>query len=244
MQSNRLAPSREIAFAFAHYSRVRHLLSGGRHFFRDTPQSRKYLGGFGPSFANPGNASSDYAGNAGIWRQNPLPGLYIHVLLNQHSSSYCYLGPSVHLNPRFGTCVLDKQTQRSYDCTDMARHFPTSIAPPVLSSPSQSTYFTATSMTLSNGDVCHIGDWVLFKSSLFVGNTEAPALGRVHEIIVDEAGIGTRQYSRPDAILLQQADVTEWAEPYRMPRISVSNNWAAVDITVSCLLSVTRIGTF
>ena len=99
-------------------------------------------------------------------------------------------------------------------------------------------------MTLSNGDVCHIGDWVLFKSSLFVGNTEAPALGRVHEIIVDEAGIGTRQYSRPDAILLQQADVTEWAEPYRMPRISVSNNWAAVDITVSCLLSVTRIGTF
>ncbi|KAF8260388.1 hypothetical protein EI94DRAFT_1773711 [Lactarius quietus] len=33
VHSNRLAPSRNIAIAFAHYSRVRHLLSSGCHFF-------------------------------------------------------------------------------------------------------------------------------------------------------------------------------------------------------------------
>lgn len=233
VHSNRLAPSRDIAFAFAHYSRVRHLLSGGRHFFRDSLQSRKYLGHFGPSFANPGNALSDYTGNAGIWRQISFPGLHMHVLLNQHSSASSYLGPSVNPNRRFGTCVLDKEAQRPYDRTAMGCHFP------VLSPLPHLTYFTATSMTLSNGDVCHIGDWVLF-----MGNTEVPALGRIHEIIVDEAGISTQRYPRPNSILLQQADIAEWVEPYRMPRVSVSNNWVAVDISVRGLLSDIQIGTF
>lgn len=66
---------------------------------------------------------------------------------------------------------------------------------------------------------------------------EVPALGRIHEIIVDEAKTRTQQYPRPDAILLQQADIGESVEPYRMPRISISNNWAVADIRVSGLLS-------
>lgn len=241
VHSNHLAPSRDIALAFAHYSRVRHLLSGGRHFFRDSEQSRKYLRVFSSSLANPGNASSDYAGNAGIWRQISSSGPHMYMLLNQHLYASSYVGPSVSLNPRFGTCVLDQQAQRPYGRTDMAHHFPTFIPSPLLAlpspspSPSHSTYFTAASMTLSNGDVCRIGDWILF--SLSASNTEAPALGRIHEIIVDEARTGTQQYPRPDAILLQQADIAEWVEPYRVPRISVSNNWAVVDIMVSGLLS-------
>jgi len=237
VHSNHLAPSRDTAIAFAHYSRVRHLLSGGCHFFRDNMQSRKYLQAFSPSFANPGNASSNYAGRAGIWRQVSLDGPHMRVLLNQRSSTSCYMGPSISLDPRFGTCVLDKQSQRPYGHTDMAHHFPTFVPP----SPSHSIYFTATSVTLLNGDVCRIGDWVLF--SLSAGNsTETPTLGRIHEIIVDAARIGTQQYPRPDAILLQQANIAEWVEPYRMPRVSVSNNWAIVNVMVSGLLS--EINTF
>lgn len=245
MHSNHLAPSRDIALAFANYSRVRHLLSGGRHFFRDSKQSRKYLATFGPSLADPGNALSN-SGNAGIWRQVST-GPHIHVLLNQHLSTASYVGPSVDPNPRFGTCKVDKQTERPYDSTVIAHYFPennSSSFPqfPTLLSPlsSHSTYFTATTVTLLNGDVCHIADWVLF--SLSAGNMEAPALGCIHEIVIDGAGVGTQQFPRPSAILLQQADIAERVEHYQMPRIRTSNNWAVVDIMVRGLLS--EINTF
>lgn len=239
MHSNHLAPSRDIALAFAHYSRVRHLLSGGRHFFRDSEQSRKYLQAFGPPLAIPGNAPSDYAGNAGIWRQVSSAEPHMQVLLNQHS---CYVGPSISPNPHFGTCVLNKQAQHPYSNTDTAHHFPT-FTPVLASLPMHSTYFTAKSMTLLNGDVCRIGDWVLF--SLFAG-TEAPTLGHVHEILVSTSVSKTQQYPRPDVILLQQAVIAEWVEPYQMPRISISNNWAVANITVSGLLSkiLAKIDTF
>lgn len=140
-----------------------------------------------------------------------------------------------------GTCILDKQAPRPYGNMDMARHFP--IFPPstltsASPSPSCLTYSTATSVTLLNGDVCRIGDWVLFSDS--AGNTDAPALGRIREIIVLSDVAGTQQYPRPDAILLQRADIGGWVEPYRMPRVSLSDNWAVANIIVSCLLSETR----
>jgi hypothetical protein len=115
--------------------------------------------------------------------------------------------------------------------------FPTSPSPlPLpLPLPSQLTYCTATSLTLLNGDVCHPGDWVLFSQS--AGNTNSPALGRVHKIIISSDVAGTQQYPRPDVILLQQADIGNWVEPYQMLRVSVSNNWAMANIEVSCLLS-------
>jgi hypothetical protein len=67
VHSNRQAPSRDIALAFAHNNRVRHLLSGGRHFFRDDDQSQKYSDTF-KSLVGRGTFSI-HAGMAGIWRQ-------------------------------------------------------------------------------------------------------------------------------------------------------------------------------
>ena len=137
-----------------------------------------------------------------------------------------------------GTCVLDKRAPRPYGLTDMACHFPTfPLSPSTLPSPSSShsTYSTAASMTLLNGDVCRIGGWVLFSHS--ARNTDAPALGRVHEIIILSDVAGTQQYPKPDAILLQRADIAGWVEPYRMPRVCLSNNWAVANVTVSCILS-------
>ncbi|KAH8983089.1 hypothetical protein EDB86DRAFT_3066391 [Lactarius hatsudake] len=174
VHSNRCAPSRDIAIAFAHYSQVRHLLSGGPHLFRDNEKSRNHG----------------------------------------------------------GTCVLDKQAPRPYGHTIMARHFPT--FPPSLSlSPSPSlAYFAATSMTLLNGDICRLGDWVLF--SLFAGSMRPPVLGRVHEIVISSDVTGTPRYPKPDVILLQQADIAGCVGPYRVPGITVGDNWAAVDIVHQC----------
>ncbi|KAI0258168.1 hypothetical protein BC834DRAFT_836247, partial [Gloeopeniophorella convolvens] len=57
IHSNRLAPSRDIAIAFAHNNHVRHLLSGACHPFHDSEQSRKYSLVF-KSFTYPGAGSS------------------------------------------------------------------------------------------------------------------------------------------------------------------------------------------
>ncbi|KAH9071129.1 hypothetical protein EDB83DRAFT_2221412 [Lactarius deliciosus] len=216
VHSNRRAPSRDIAIAFAHYSRVRHLLSGGPHLFRDNEKSRKYLEAFGSAHSTLGNTGTALFVGAGIWRQ--ITSVAPRMLLNQHSPAPSYTGPSVCVN----------SPPRPYGHTIMARHFPT--FPPSLSlSPSPSlAYFAATSMTLLNGDVCRLGDWVLF--SLFVGSTRPPALGRVHEIVVSSDVTGTPRYPKPDAILLQQADVAGCVGPYRVPGITVGDNWAAVDI--------------
>jgi hypothetical protein len=62
-------------------------------------------------------------------------------------------------------------------------------------------------------------------------------LGRIHEITISSDVAGTQQYPRPDSILLQQADVGEWVEPYQMPKVTVSDNWAVANIGVSCILS-------
>ena len=102
VHSNRLAPSRDIALAFANYSRVRHLLSGGRHFFRETEESRKYLQTFGSSHAIPGSASANYAGGAGIWRPVLLTAPHMQILLNEHLFSSSYVGPPVGPNLRSG----------------------------------------------------------------------------------------------------------------------------------------------
>lgn len=53
---------------------------------------------------------------------------------------------------------------------------------------------------------------MLFSHS--AGNTDAPALGCMHEIIILSDVAGTQQYPKPDAILLQRADITGWVEPY------------------------------
>jgi hypothetical protein len=240
IHSNHLAPSRDIALAFANYSRVRHLLSGGRHFLRDSMESQKYLQAFGSSLANPGDTSSNHAGNAGIWREVSSAGPLTHVLLNQHPSGSSYVGPSVDPNPRFGTCTLDNNAPRPYGHTDMARHFPTFIpsSSPALPSPSplHSTYFTARSVTLLNGDSCRVGGWVLLSVS--AGNTEAPSLGCIREIIVSTDVAIMQQNPRPDAILLQLANIIGWAESYQMPRIGISNNWAVADVMVSGLSEI------
>ena len=67
VHSNHLAPSWGITLAFAHYSWVQHLFSGGPHIIWENEQSWKYLQSLGLVYSNFGKASSKHAGTAGIW---------------------------------------------------------------------------------------------------------------------------------------------------------------------------------
>lgn len=128
-----------------------------------------------------------------------------------------------------GTCVLDRLDARPYSSTETARHFSTFIP-----TPASPTFFTALSMVLTNGDVCRVSDWVLFKFGL--RDTSAPGLACVREITVPVGPTPTPQYPRPGVILLQQADVTACDDPYRMPGVQLSGNYIILGISVSDLL--------
>lgn len=98
VHSNRLAPSRDIAIMFAHNNRVRHLLSGGRHFFRDNDKSQKYLKAF--SMVNH-DTFSIQAGPAGIWREVSMAAI---LLADKGSPIASYIGLS---NKKAGKHVAD-----------------------------------------------------------------------------------------------------------------------------------------
>lgn len=99
IHSNRLAPSRDIALAFAHNNRVRHLVSGGRHFFRDSEQSRKYILPF-KTLAHPYRIDkiSVQAGEAGIWRQVSTAA----VFLGKDLFTATHTATTVNVGSRFG----------------------------------------------------------------------------------------------------------------------------------------------
>ncbi|KAI9442451.1 hypothetical protein H4582DRAFT_1809218 [Lactarius indigo] len=209
IHSNRLAPSRDIALAFAHNNRVRHLISGGRHLFRDNEKSHRYALAFKSR-----DKLSVHAGEAGIWCQVPTAVVYLGKELSATSST-----DSADL--RLG----------EYD-TPRTRHFPTFIP-----SPTPSMFFTAASVVLINGDVCFVNNWVLFKPS--VHHTGAPGLGYVREVLVATGATPVQQYPRPGIILLQQADVTMCAAPYRMPGVQLSDNFLIRGIShILCTVNV------
>lgn len=74
-------------------------------------------------------------------------------------------------------------------------------------------FCTYTSVTLKNGDVCTVGDWVLVQS-----NATNPAVCRIEELLSPLLSDGKiPQYA--SAILVQHAVLTEVAEVYHMPRV-------------------------
>jgi hypothetical protein len=108
----------------------------------------------------------------------------------------------------------------------MARWFP------VLFPPQTSPCWRGASVGLTNGDLCRVDDWVLFKSDASGG--AVPALGRVREIVIPP-GLATSsmEQSTHTVILLQHMDIGVCVEPYRMPAISFGNNWVVLDVSVS-----------
>ncbi|KAI9438663.1 hypothetical protein H4582DRAFT_2076295 [Lactarius indigo] len=234
IHSNRLAPSHDIALAFAHANRVRHLLSGGCHHVCPGEEFSRYSCSF-KSLSTPAHVAASGvsldAGEAGVWRRGaPAP----LRLIEEHAVIRSYLGLDARSNSnRFGTCTRDKLKPRSYDQTRAYKYFPTvSERLSATTNPCARDRLTATntSMVLTNGDTCQVNDWVLIDPPHAEGQRRSVA--QVHEII-QFIGSSAQQASRPDAILLQCANAT-WdgnAQPYRMPVVVPSDNWELLQIT-------------
>ena len=75
---------------FAHNNHVRHLLSGGRHFFHDNDQSQKYLEAFKSLIDHDFHGTfSIHAGPAGVWREVSTAAL---LLADKDSPIASYIG--------------------------------------------------------------------------------------------------------------------------------------------------------
>lgn len=86
-------------------------------------------------------------------------------------------------------------------------------------------------MTLLNGDICTIGQWVLVGH----GDERAPSVARVHEII-QRKGSPAADSSHPDAILLEAGSLQGTAQFYRMPAVEPQDSWLLLPIEVCCFL--------
>ncbi|KAH9040605.1 hypothetical protein EDB84DRAFT_1436749 [Lactarius hengduanensis] len=220
IHSNCLAPSHDIALAFAHANRVRHLLSGGRHHVCPGEEFGRYSCSF-DSLSTPAHVAmsgvSLDAGEAGVWRRGaPAP----LRLIEEHAVIRSYLGLDGQSNSnRFGTCTHDKSEARSYRQTNAYRYFPAVLERLSVATNSHvQEWLTATntSMVLMNGDACQVNSWVLIDPPHAEGQRRTVA-----------------QASQPDAILLQRANIS-WdasAQLYRMPAVILTDDWELLRIT-------------
>ncbi|KAH9948702.1 hypothetical protein B0H21DRAFT_890351 [Amylocystis lapponica] len=153
VHSNRQAPSRDIAIAFAQGNRIRHLLSGGlfmvrlseTNVFSHEPESWTHIGA-GPA-----------------------------ALVHGQNTVTRYL--SLDEEPvRQGICIVDQQPARAFTELLIAKVFP-SAGGHILGRVCK----TGSALRLDNGDICKIGQYVVVKMpGAGVGETY---VGRVEEII-------------------------------------------------------------
>ncbi|KAH9045528.1 hypothetical protein EDB85DRAFT_1852863, partial [Lactarius pseudohatsudake] len=214
IHSNRLAPSHDIALAFAHANRVRHLLSGGRHRVCPGEEFGRYSCSF-DSLSTPAHVAmsgvSLDAGEAGVWRRGaPAP----LRLIEEHAVIRSYLA-------------------RSYRQTNAYRYFPAvleRLSAATNSHVQERLTATNTSMVLMNGDACQVNSWVLIDPPHAEGQRRTVA--QVREIL-QFVESSTQQASQPDAILLQRTNIS-WdasAQLYRMPAVILTDDWELLRIT-------------
>lgn len=90
------------------------------------------------------------------------------------------------------------------------------------------SFKTSHRVVLLNGDTCVVGNWVLVRHP----HSDSPRVCQIAEIL-QRVGHENDRLSRPDVILLQQGSISGFVEPYRMPGISVSNQWMLIPLQVS-----------
>lgn len=167
VHSNRHAPSRDIAFAFAQGNRVRHLLSGG--LFPDVslvpPESScQSLTSSSPTHLSIFPHSAQDWHSIGSGPKN---------LVASTSTVTTYLGLSSKTTDNLvGTCVSDKQPPRPYSSTLSGKKCPTAAL--------QVNVKTYNRVVLVNGDACTLGAYVIAHDEASIGSTY---VGVVREIV-------------------------------------------------------------
>ncbi|KAK6997382.1 hypothetical protein R3P38DRAFT_3416225 [Favolaschia claudopus] len=207
VHSNRHAPSRDIAHAFAQGNRIRHLLSGGlfvlkeAEFVEDSSTGRNT-----PRFA--------FTRERTAWRSI---GEGPRRLVQGRSTVTAYLGLDQKKSSVPGNSTADQLKPRLMSHTITGQRVQSWSAKPGL-------YQTNKSLVIENGDTCAPGNFVVAHDWRRSGDT---FVGRVEEILhrVDPQAT---QESELNVVLLRRAVVNTTRERYGMPSVVLSEEWAAL----------------
>lgn len=212
VHSNRQAPSRDIAFAFAHANRVRSLVCGGRIRVRQSTVQD----------------TQDTTHDSSVsWRQVAASPLLL--LQESHTLRAAFSGGST-VNSTLCGCNLI--LTRSLECSRLAKDLAEKdVVEPRVASLTQTgksfpagftggadtsrRYATYMSFKLANSDTCLVGSWVLVTGS----NRDSVIICRVEEII-STIPVDERAPETAEAVLLRCGTPGDHVEPYFMPSIT------------------------
>jgi hypothetical protein len=229
VHSNRQAPSRDIAMAFAQGNRIRHLLSGGYFLSTDFHATWK---------ENPQSISvSDWCtigpGPAYLIATDITPSSYLGLRTSDKAQAgkllnYYILLQFSHLH-LIGQCKRDKGDPRQFPQTLTGVKLPGIFQSSAASA--RALYITNTSVNLLNGDDCVVGQHVIVQQQSGSAGQPLAFIACVREIL-QQVGSTNHANSQPDGLLLQTAAHDETSGRLRMPRLILQDEWSFVPLSV------------
>ncbi|KAF9559655.1 hypothetical protein CPC08DRAFT_595059, partial [Agrocybe pediades] len=222
--SNRQAPSRDIALAFAQGNRVRHLFSGG--YFAPSKDSTTVT----PAPAAPSSRAALEALEHHNWK---TIGPAACSIIAQDPTALSYLGLKDSAQKQAGRCEHDSAPARPFSSTLTGQRFPDIYT--ATSRTSSPLFVTSKRLYLSNGDACSIGQYAIVRHQTPASEANTvPTLfiGCVREII-QRQGSENHSAGLPDGILVQTAEriITADFDHLPMPKLKLGENWSFVRLT-------------
>ncbi|KAJ3743303.1 hypothetical protein EV360DRAFT_57692, partial [Lentinula raphanica] len=207
VHSNRQAPSRDIAMAFAQGNRIRHLLNHTYTSLRAPGKSITKL------------AIRSFSADSTKWMTiGPGPSL----LASSENTMVQYLGIQLKQPPAQTGTASSTQPIISFSATSTGSIFPfCDIFPESVRRTGK--FHRCSSVVMANGVACKTG-------SFFVGRNAIGVLfiGKLLEVLVVERSVAALS-QLASSILVQVIDTSIEASSYRMPRITFTNQYNIVD---------------
>jgi hypothetical protein len=244
IHSNRQAPSRDIAMAFAQGNRVRHLLSGGYFIPAELEEP-------GKSF--PIGPEQFYRKDWRTVGPGPLRlldsdttvqhylGLFVADLESLASSSgrsQCHHFTGLILTQPLGRCKRDKHEPRPFAETITGTRLPGVFH----STPGhpQRLFVTGSEVHLLNGDRCRPRQHVIIQHhdvdvNTGVSSSVGPAFIACVREIIQQHGSQNYDNSQPDGILVQTVLSSDVAAQFQMPALKYKDEYSFVPLSVSVL---------
>ncbi|KAG8922830.1 hypothetical protein FRC02_011569, partial [Tulasnella sp. 418] len=231
VHSNRMAPSRDIARAFAQVNRLRHLISGGffeidvDHAFDVSHQERRIFKTHTPS-----GLVKEYV----IRQYGPGPrAIAKQDIVSHYVGFYTIPGPS----ETAGRCIPDKKKSRKWDRTLTGSRvlFPQFAGEPPVDVNTLS-FKTAESVELYNGDICKKGAWVLVADPTVEGTGQQ--IATIWEIL--QIVGSPREISQcADFVTIRIAEITGISNFHYMPTLCLTDRIAIVRVKdINCSANV------
>lgn len=235
VHSNRHAPSRDIAQAFARANRIRHLLSGGRFLKEGSlPRSHEPLGL--PTDSQAWVSAGHY----------PLALATPRANMKNIITHYYGLNKAIHAPPphALGLCLLEPSPSLSWHNTLVAPHLPMTLADP------QARLRRCKSVQYRTNETYTVGAWVLFQQATLEANYPSHtqhqhrnlcAIRRVMEII-QVCNSPHARTGHADWTLIQTFVIAGPAKVYGFPQLRPGHSVTVKPLDVICTVNVQHMG--